>query len=335
MSSFSRICQRLGRSGALPRILFVVGIIFVVSNWWLLGNLSTKWSYGSANNNPKLAFATLLLASGNSSATTTDSDAYLLSTRILNYQLQHAPTTKSSQYIPFLVLVTPDVPECHCKRLLRDGVTLIQVEKLDLPWMEPLSERWRDVMVKLRLFQMTSYDKILFLDADTFLLSPLDGVFSDPAGVPQKTLKVAPIRPDEESLPQTYLFSTLPEVTQKIHSYPPLTLPYFNAGFFLLGPSPSLYSYYLSLMKLEERFDSTYPEQNLLNYAHRENGNMPWGRLHYSWNIELPNMEDVEKGVASVHSKLWTMGNELQPTESKLRERWRVARGEMEAFWGE
>jgi len=209
------------------------------------------------------------------------------------------------------------------------------VEKLGLEWMNPLNERWRDMMVKLRLFQLHEYDRILFLDSDTFLLGPLDGVFDDLAARPRETLDVAKIEPDEAPLPSTYLFSTLPEVLHKVHSYPPVTKPYFNAGFFLLSPSTELFNYYVSLLNLPGRFDSTYPEQNLLNYAHRENGNMPWGSLGYWWNICLPNMKDVEAGVVSVHSKLWTEGSELQPTEPELREIWQAVKKEMEIFYGD
>ena len=62
---------------------------------------------------------------------------------------------------------------------------------------------------------------------------------------------------------------------------------------------------------------------------------MPWGRLGYKWNINLPNMRDVEGGVKSVHEKLWTEGSVLKPTELGLRRRWREVREEMEVFYGE
>ncbi|KAH8596989.1 nucleotide-diphospho-sugar transferase [Bisporella sp. PMI_857] len=269
-----------------------------------------------------------------SNSTTSDSDAYLLSIRILNYQLLHSSSTGGSKSITFLVLVTPDVPVWKRDHLEREGATIVVVEKLDLNWMTPLTERWRDVMVKLRLFQLTDYDRILFLDADTFLLKPLEKIFSDPAVMPLTALTNVPNKPDEAPLPSSYLFATLPEVRNIIHSYPPLTLPYFNAGFFILQPSLQVFAYYASLLTLEGRFDSTYPEQNLLNYAHRENGNMPWSRLRHEWNINLPNANDVQSGVRSVHSKLWTEGSVLEPTMPELRRRWKEVRDEMEEFYG-
>ena len=319
-------------------VIFTVCILILI-NWWLAqASLFGQHLSSEKQTGLKLAYATLLLATNTTNTTNTtneDSDAYFLSIRMLNYQLQHSPKTGTSKSIPFLVLATPDVEIWKRKKLAKEGATIVAVDKLDLQWMNPLAERWRDVMVKLRLFQLTAYDRILFLDADTFLLKPLDGIFSDSGVSPQKTLSVSKLELDEASLPDSYLFATLPEVRNKIHSYPPLTMPYFNAGFFLLAPSLALYSYYVSLLGLQGRFDSTYPEQNLLNYAHRLHGNMPWTRLGHQWNTNLPNMNDVQKGIASVHSKLWTMGSVLETTEPYLRGKWREVRDEMEVLYSE
>ena len=44
-------------------------------------------------------------------------------------------------------------------------------------------------------------------------------------------------------------------------------------------------------------------------------------------------MKDVRHGIHSLHAKLWTEGNELQPIEKELREKWEAARLEMERFY--
>jgi alpha-N-acetylglucosamine transferase len=328
MIVLSRLLQQVLRSGRLLQAFTVIALASAILHWWFLGSYYPSSLRKQTPSRERLAFATLLLE------TNSTGSEYLTSTRMLNYQLRYAKLTRFSRPIPFLVLVTHDVPAWKISQLESEGVTVIPVGKLGLTWMDPLHERWRDVMIKLRLFQLLEYDRILFLDADTFLLSSLEGVFDDPAAQPQKTLSVAKVEEDEVELPATYLFSTLPEALHKVHSYPAMTKPYFNAGFFMLAPSTALFNYYVSLLNIPGKFDSTYPEQNLLNYAHRENGNMPWGRLGYWWNINLPNMEDVEGGVKSVHSKLWAEGNVLQPTEPQLRERWRSVKEEMERFYG-
>ena len=330
MSLIKRAIQPIATLDKRLQVISYLAVFLVVANMFLLGLIPTGGQWRPAKiTGLKLAYATLL------TSVDAEHDAYLLSTRVLNYQLLHSNSTMTSNAIPFLILVTPDVPEWTRRVLANEGASIVEVEKIDMEWMKPLSERWRGMMTKLRLFQFTEYDRILFLDADTFVLKPLDGIFSDRAATSRKTKSAVRIMPDEAPLPESYLFATLPEVGNKIHSYPPLTLPHFNAGFFLLAPSAQQFNYYTSLLRLEGRFDSTYPEQNLLNYAHRESGNMPWSKLYHGWNINLPNMNDVEKGVASVHSKLWTTINVLEPPEPLLSERWNQVRKEMEEFYTE
>ena len=330
MTSLRNLSAPLTSIDKRLQVVSYLAAILVIVNCFLLGlvPIDRRWKT-SQNTGLKLAYATLLTSSD------AEYDEYLLSARILNYQLLHSRQTGTSSFIPFLILVTPDVPEWKRSNLTDEGALIVEVDKLDTKRMTPLFDRWRDVMVKLRLFQLTEYDRILFLDADTFLLKSLDGVFWDSAVKPRNTKSVAKVMSDEAGLPDSYLFATLPEVQNKIHSYPPVRISYFNAGFFLFSPSKKLFNYYISLLELERRFDSTYPEQNLLNYAHRENGNMPWLRMSHHWNINLPNSNDVEKGVASVHSKLWAGGNVLEPTEPVLRKRWQLVRDEMERFYAE
>ncbi|KAG9234565.1 nucleotide-diphospho-sugar transferase [Amylocarpus encephaloides] len=282
--------------------------------------------------NLDLAYATLLLGD-NTNSTAPDTDLYFRSIRVLNYQLQHDRKTRTRQSVPFLVLVTPEVASWKREQLSQEGATVVPVKKIDSSWTSPGSKRWQDVMVKLRLFELVEFDRILFLDADTFLLKSLDGVFRDRAARPRRTLHAEKIKSDEGALPNDYLFATNSEVMNVMHSYPAVPMSYFNAGFFVLRPSKELYKYYKSLFGLPGRFDTTYPEQNLLNYAHRQQGNMPWGRLRHSWNIQLPSMDDVQKGVASLHAKLWTEGNVLQPIPRELQDLWWKKKIEMDEHY--
>ncbi|KAL2064274.1 hypothetical protein VTL71DRAFT_4768 [Oculimacula yallundae] len=294
--------------------------------------------FGAEGDDGKYAFATILLPPSNNSEDAEEIDHYLTSTRILNYQLNHSKKTRSRKGIPFLVVVTPDIIPWKRNLLEREGATVIFAERI-LPgtdWIEPMNERWKDVMLKLRLFELVDYDKILFLDADTYLLKPMDKIFRDSSARPTKTGKFEKeIRADEAPLPEKYLLATLPEIMHTTHPWPPTPWPRFNAGFFLLQPSIELFEYYISLLTLRDRFDSTYPEQNLLNYAHRECGNMPWTHLKVGWNVNQPNINDVRRGVKSVHAKLWTEGSELEPIPDELRRMWETTKSEMENFYAE
>ncbi|KAL5322687.1 hypothetical protein ACEPPN_010662 [Leptodophora sp. 'Broadleaf-Isolate-01'] len=277
-----------------PNHLLALGIITFISVllcWLAIGDkLDLMDIYlGAEEEDGKHAFATILLPPLNSSSDAHEVDQYLTSTRMLNYQLRHSKTTRSRREVPFLVIVTPDIVPWKRKLLEREGSTVIFAERISLgtEWIEPMAERWKDVMLKLRLFELTDYDKILFLDADTYLLKPrTESSETPPLGLPKP-----------ESLRRKF------DLTK--------------------------------LLFLNNRFDSTYPEQNLLNYAHREWGNMPWTHLKTGWNVNLPNMNDVKKGVRSVHAKLWAEGNELQPVPEELRRMWEKTKVEMESFYGE
>jgi alpha-N-acetylglucosamine transferase len=309
----------------LFRIIILI-LLFIVAPYRVISILFGWWRGPALN----LAYATLLVETPGQ---VTTEDAYFRSIRLLNYQLQHEEKTRTRKYIPFLVLVTREVHQAKRKQLADEGATVVEIKNFDSSWIKPGAPRWQNVMTKLRLFEMEEFDRILFLDADTFLLKPLDGVFKERASRTQRTLHKPKFRADEGPLPNEYAFATISEVTHVIHDYPPVPMSYFNAGFFLLAPSKELLRYYKSLFHLKGRFDTTYPEQNLLNYAHRQDGNMPWGRLHHSWNIVLPNMNDVKAGVASVHSKLWTDGDPLTPIPKELQNMWHETYMEMEGFY--
>ncbi|GAB7364481.1 hypothetical protein MBLNU230_g5291t1 [Neophaeotheca triangularis] len=276
-----------------------------------------------------------------------DLDRYFVATRLLAYQLLHAPETRSqnttitSEPIPLIVLVTDAVSEEKRQRLRSDGAIIQQAEPLQSDWMHTDISTWQDVTAKMHLWSLDQFSLICFLDADTVLTGPLDGIFADPAVTTQTTLtNPSALRSDEAPLPPTFVFAGTPEMHHK-HHYPPSADPkahdypnpaYLNAGFFVLAPSPQLLTYYTRLVQLpEQRFDPKFPEQNLLNYAHRRDGNMPWQQLDVGWNVHYPSTEDLDGGVRSLHEKWWVREDKSggEGVGAFLRSwRWR-----MEGFW--
>lgn len=232
----------------------------------------------------KVAFATFLAGSvgrketdEESAAIDDEDDGYFLGTRVLAYQLLHSKTAGTNNSIPFLVICTTAVSKRKRDRLKADGVTVIVIERLDPALMVSSNPRWADVMSKLRLFQLIEYSKICFIDADMLVTSPLDGVFFDEATLTQATLPHQDqVKSDEAPLPRTYMLATHADYWGYDHPYPPpVDMNYLNCGFFVFTPSLVLFNYYVSLLSLPGRFDPNMPEQNLLNYAHRRDGNMP------------------------------------------------------------
>lgn len=209
---------------------------------------------------------------------------------------------------------------------------MILVEKLEADWVHPGAERWRDVLAKLRLFQLVDYHKICFIDADTLVTAPLSGVFYDEATLTQATAgDPTQLRDDEAPLPRTYMFATHADFWGYEHPFPPAPdLSYLNCGFFVFTPSIPLFDYYVSLLKVPGKFDPGFPEQNLLNYAHRRDGNMPWKLLWYGWNVNWPTERDWRGGARSFHAKYWDGDPSHDPV---LKAMWREQRSEMEGFW--
>lgn len=99
----------------------------------------------------------------------------------------------------------------------------------------------------------------------------------------------------------------------------------------MFSPSQIIYDHYLSLTKPingtdKMKFKSYLPEQNLLNYAHRKDGPMPWQHLSTHWNIIRGTKNDVDKGAVSMHTKWWAPEKDMEQWFTK-----EVAR--MEGFY--
>jgi alpha-N-acetylglucosamine transferase len=296
--------------------------------------LSVKEYPTLENTKSRYAYATFLAPPSEPDEGVISHDKYFVATRILAYQLLHAPETRSPSGYPFIVLVTSNVTEAKRERLRQDGAIVWEAPELDPGWIKTEISTWQSVLAKLRLWELTQFERVAFVDGDTILTAPLDGVFEDPAVAEHGTDdKPSEIMPDEAPLPSTYVFAGVPEMNNE-HHWPPTdeghdwpNINYLNAGFFVLQPSTELMEYYVSLTTTPDRFNPHLPEQNLLNYAHRREGNMPWKQLSTRWNIHYPTVEDLKGGCVSLHEKWWAPVNEdLKPFLQSWR--WR-----MEGYW--
>jgi alpha-N-acetylglucosamine transferase len=283
---------------------------------------------GSTEKTEKLAYVTFL--SGTVDAgDDLEEDKYFQAVRILLWQLLHKEETRTKHDV--IVMVTPSVSQARRDRLEKDGAKLHAVEFLHTPndsWIHAEKKRWDDVMTKMRVWEMTQYDRILMLDGDSMLVKSLDGVFDDPAA---QVLQTKPS--NDTTLPSTYLVASNSEVWDSTHTFPPthgtgLKRPgVMNAGFFILAPSLPAFELYKTLIDTPHSFDPKYPEQNLINYVHRWDGPMPWQELAYTWNIRCPNDHDIANGLVSVHEKWWTQPFIYENEKTKqwlLTRRWEM-----------
>jgi alpha-N-acetylglucosamine transferase len=275
---------------------------------------------------------------GSSSDEDLSHDNYFMATRILGYRLMHDPQTKTQRHIPFVVLCTQDVSEAKRARLKKDGATVITVEGLyaENRWISKQIQwqGWLEVMAKLRAWELTQYKLILFLDGDTIILKNMDGIFDEPNARPRLPMAGNDTQEWEGHLIDPYVFATVPE-TSPFHAYPPTAeadffhgWDYFNAGFFMFAPSRDMFQYYRRVIETENSFDPEYPEQNLLNHAHRQTGMAPWQWVNTTWNLRFPNYGDLECGAASFHDKFWGA-----QADSKLQPLYDSVRYKMEGFY--
>jgi alpha-N-acetylglucosamine transferase len=323
--------------------LAVVTLIFCITFFFkaplpsqLDEHRSSLLKFGDGDRHPaasksKYAYATFLTGTvADAEDADFNHDNYFIAARLLCYQLLHSPETRTNQSIPFLAIVTQDVPQSKQDRLAEDGAIVIPVDYIREDWVHAMHGQWADVLTKLRMWELTQYERILFLDTDTIVTRPLDGIFQDPAASldPTKPNKDM-VAEDESPQPTSYAFAGVPEMNHD-HHYPPSdenhdfpNINYLNAGFFVFSPSVEIFNHYLSIIRIRDRFNPDFPEQNLLNYAHRREGNMPWKQLAPTWNIHYPNLADLEGGVASLHDKWWAPEHpELEPFLRSLR--WRM-----------
>ncbi|KAF2800685.1 glycosyltransferase family 8 protein, partial [Melanomma pulvis-pyrius CBS 109.77] len=245
-------------------------------------------------------------------------DPYFISVRLLNYQITHAEKTRTTLHnVPFLILVLPSVPSRQIDILKSEGATIVPIETLDLPAAFDrefiTNSRFRDVLSKLRLWELIDWDKILYLDADTFLLENLDAIFTDPElSAPMKTLSTNKTEGGGDGVepPETYLMAASSDTYgDQTEWEEPGHINYLCACFMLFSPSLPLFNYYLNILTSPEAPpNAAYPEQDLLIHVHRLEGRMPWRRIPVEWSANDGEMNDERAllgGVKSLHVKGW------------------------------
>jgi len=260
-------------------------------------------------------------------------DRYYSSTRMAIYQLLHSSDTRAQSEVDFVVLVSETVDSARRERLEADGAVVIEADNISARkenlWITPGRSRWVHVVDKMHAFKLIQYERVLLLDSDTIVLKPLDGIFnSSEAAILDNKAIMSNIKADEAPQPARYLMAGNSGPFSTLHDYPSERGSKINAGFVLLQPSIELYNYHLSIMAIEGRFNPSSPEQNMWNWAHRLDGNMPWVQVDPDWTTNCPNYEDYEHGIRSFHEKWW-----ISDRSNELMDLMRQSRFRMEGYW--
>jgi inositol phosphorylceramide glucuronosyltransferase 1 len=106
-------------------------------------------------------------------------DAYVLPLRVMMRSLAENSRDVASGERDRVVLVTGSMAPESIRRLVDDGLSVIAVPTVDTPYPsdDHFQKRFLSVMTKLVIFNLTQYDKLVFLDADALVLRDLSDLF--------------------------------------------------------------------------------------------------------------------------------------------------------------
>ncbi|KIR59690.1 hypothetical protein I314_04686 [Cryptococcus bacillisporus CA1873] len=113
--------------------------------------------------------------------------------------------------------------------------------------------RWKDVYTKLWIFNLTSYDRLVYYDADHLVLRSVDSIWEA-----------------ENSWPESGLAALGSGDGGHVEDS-----DYFLAGFFIAIPKKEIMEGPLA----EKDYDPVFPEQNLMNKYSSRDGPRPWAPL--------------------------------------------------------
>ena len=283
----------------------------------------------------KYAFVLFLADYSGDTLVTDEQDVYYIGTRVLVHQLLHNPETRTNTSIPVVILATPDVRQHRIDRLIKDGADVRVVEKIDPPEWSPNKAgqaRWADAYAKLRTFQLVEFEKVLFMDSDMLVVKRMDGIFDDPSTA-ILTPKTDVAKEDEGALPPKYMVAAQAAFERREHSYPPGPSDSgdLSSGFYVCHPSLEIFDYYMRIMKIPNRLRIDSLDQDLMHYAHRRNGPMPWTDVEYTWTSTWPSMKEYKMGAHSLHEKFWDeLTGNLAGLDPFLKELWLKAKAQME-----
>ena len=307
------------------RVLIVLVPLLVVLGGTiaLAAQASTSTQAIEKPKGPKVAFATLLTFDPEKAVNETDinDDPYFVATRMLGYQLLHDPVTKNRLDAPLIVMAAPNTSEAKIDRLERDGLTIFRItDPIDPPlYRDYDTKHFIGVWNKLEIWRWTQYDRVIFVDSDHLLIKPLDEILQETETQVYQNKRLVQTPADEGEQPSEYLFAPSPELKMGDYAtggnhFPPTKDEYnpgdhgegyINSGLFVIKPDLKMFDYFMSVMSQPNKFDSTYPEQNLFNYVFRPDGNLPWKMLDVKWSTHFPTMNAVKGGAHAVHEKWW------------------------------
>lgn len=106
-------------------------------------------------------------------------NTYLLPLRVMMRSLYHVSPDIQSNLRQRLVMVTKTTSSHSIQQLKDDNLTVLQVPTLDTPYTSnpKFQNRFRQIMTKLTIFNLTQYSRLIFIDADSLVLKEISPLF--------------------------------------------------------------------------------------------------------------------------------------------------------------
>jgi len=237
--------------------------------------------------------------------------SYLAGVIILAHTLQKYQTK-----YPLIVLVTDTLPEQCITALEAEGqrTNQLHVHKVDpllpLENVNLIAARFEDTWTKLRVFELITYDKIVFLDADMMICRNMDSLFNIPLPGPDWraanhacvcNLDKDPWAPTDWCA-ETCAYTPMTHPDALTHPTPVtkgarLTYHLLNSGLFIFRPSQDLWDNVLHFFNTSPKLkDFLFPDQNFLDEFFRHN----WTSLGWQYN--------AVKTMRYWHPEMWRDG---------------------------
>ena len=180
---------------------------------------------------------------------------------------------------PFVVAIDNQITE-ECKNKMKElGMEYILIDTSDVDELVSKSKvqgNWREALKKLSIFKLYQYEKLVFLDGDTYMLKNIDSLFDMP------------------------VFTT----TGRYNTYHPETVTTILGGLFVFEPNEKDYQAILNLIDdvVENRSDNKkfsvekFNDEHCLSYIYKDRLNMlgcEWQYMPHEFNIRDIGWNDL------------------------------------------
>lgn len=229
---------------------------------------------------------------------------YLVGVKALHHSLKQS----NSQW-PLVVMTTSAISAEDCQALQAEGCVIAPVEPIypraDLD-QHYASAQFGEVWTKLRAWQLTDYQRVVFLDADMLVLQNMDELFTlDLGDNLMAACHACRCNPNQiASYPADWQPEQCHYTWQARGEAAPASLDYYlNGGFLVLTPDRDVYDAMMARLAAKEDIaEWVFAEQDFLNEVFRNR----WLPLHYGYNAlktlpkQHPQMWDLSR-VKNIH----------------------------------